>query len=114
MHELSVTENMVDMVLNEVENRNIKKVTTINLVIGELTGFVNDSIKFYFDILSENTPLQGAELKFKNVKAKFKCRKCGMTYNRSNFTFKCPNCGANGVLIENGKEFYIDSIDVEK
>ncbi|SNX53896.1 hydrogenase maturation nickel metallochaperone HypA [Thermoanaerobacterium sp. RBIITD] len=113
MHELSVTESIVNMVLNETKKRDIKKVTKINLVLGELTGFEEDSIKFYFDILSENTPLYGAVLNFKKIKAEFKCRKCGMIYNRSNFTFKCPNCGESGVLIEKGKELYIDSIDVE-
>ncbi|ADL67712.1 hydrogenase nickel insertion protein HypA [Thermoanaerobacterium thermosaccharolyticum DSM 571] len=113
MHELSITESIVNMVSDEVKKRNINKVTKINIVLGELTGFEEDSIKFYFDVLSEGTPLYGAILNFKRVKAEFKCRNCGMIYNRENFTFKCPYCGSSGVLIEKGKELYIDSIDVE-
>lgn len=113
MHELSITESIVNMVSDEAKKRNVNKVTKINIVLGELTGFEEDSIKFYFDVLSEGTPLYGAILNFKRVKAEFKCRNCGMIYNRENFTFKCPYCGSSGVLIEKGKELYIDSIDVE-
>lgn len=113
MHELSITESIVNMVSDEVKKQNINKVTKINIVLGELTGFEEDSIKFYFDVLSEGTPLYGAELNFKKIKAEFKCRNCGMIYNRSNFTFKCPYCGNSGVLIDKGKELYVESIDVE-
>ncbi|AFK85705.1 MULTISPECIES: hydrogenase maturation nickel metallochaperone HypA [Thermoanaerobacterium] len=113
MHELSITESIVNMVSDEAKKRNVNKVTKINIVLGELTGFEEESIRFYFEVLSEGTPLYGAKLDFKKVKAEFKCRSCGMIYNRGNFTFKCPYCGSSGVLIEKGKELYIDSIDVE-
>jgi len=108
-----VTQSLVDMVLEEAEKREVKKVTKVTVVIGELTGLESESIKFYFDILSENTVAEGAELTFKIIKAQFKCRQCGTIFERSNFTFNCPVCGGVGVLVNKGKEFYIESIEVE-
>lgn len=82
-------------------------------MIGELTGLESESIRFYFDVLSEDTVAKGAELVFKMIKAQFKCRQCGNIFERANFTFNCPVCGATGVLVDKGKEFYIESIEVE-
>lgn len=113
MHELSVTQSIVDLVLEEAEKRNVNKVTKVNIVIGELTGLEGESIRFYFDVLSENTVIHDAELNFTKVRAQFRCRKCGNIFERGNFTFNCPVCGAAGVLVDKGKEFYIDSIEVE-
>lgn len=113
MHELSVTQSMLNLVLEEAALRNVNKVTKVNLVIGELTGLDGESIKFYFDVLSENTIAHGAELNFTKVRAQFKCRECGNVFERDNFTFNCPICGAKGIMANKGKEFYIDSIEVE-
>jgi len=114
VHELSVTQGLVDMLIEEAEKRKVKKVTKVTVVIGELTGIESESVKFYFDILTENTVAEGAELNFKIIKAQFKCTECGNIFERSNFTFKCPVCGGQGVLMsKKGKEFYIESIEVE-
>ncbi|ADH61309.1 hydrogenase nickel insertion protein HypA [Thermoanaerobacter mathranii subsp. mathranii str. A3] len=113
MHELSVTQSLVDMVLEEAQKREIKKVTKVTIVIGELTGLESESIQFYFGVLSENTVAEGAELVFKKIKAQFKCGQCGNIFERVNFTFNCPVCGSTGVLVDKGKEFYIESIEVE-
>ncbi|MFV9567951.1 hydrogenase maturation nickel metallochaperone HypA [Thermoanaerobacter mathranii] len=113
MHELSVTQSLVDMVLEEAQKREIKKVTKVTIVIGELAGLESESIQFYFGVLSENTVAEGAELVFKKIKAQFKCGQCGNIFERVNFTFNCPVCGSTGVLVDKGKEFYIESIEVE-
>jgi len=113
VHELSVTQSLVDMVLEEAQKREIKKVTKVTIVIGELTGLESESIQFYFGVLSENTVAEGAELVFKKIKAQFKCGQCGNIFERVNFTFNCPVCGSTGVLVDKGKEFYIESIEVE-
>jgi len=113
VHELSVTQSLVDMVLEEAQKREIKKVTKVTIVIGELTGLESESIQFYFGVLSENTVAEGAELVFKKIKAQFKCGQCGNIFERVNFTFNCHVCGSTGVLVDKGKEFYIESIEVE-
>lgn len=113
MHELSVTQSLLNLVLEEAGLRNVSKITKVNLVIGELTGLEDESIRFYFDVLSENTIAHGAKLNFTKIKAQFRCRECGNIFERGNFTFNCPVCGAKGILVEKGKEFYIDSIEVE-
>ncbi len=113
MHELSVTEGLIRIVVEEAKNRNIKKVTRINLVIGELTSIIDDSVQFYYDILSKGTVAAGAVLSSRRIEAEFSCRACGNVYQRQSYSYSCPKCGGKGVITNKGQEFYIESIEVE-
>jgi len=67
MHELTITQTMLDIVLEQAKKASAKKVGAINLVIGELSGFVEESVRFYFDFLAKDTIAEGAALNFKPV-----------------------------------------------
>lgn len=113
MHEASVTEALVKMALGEADTRKAKKVTAINLVVGETTGYMKESLEFYFRIFTKGTLLAGAALNVTYVKPKIKCPKCGLLFERARFSFDCPNCGTPGTMTKIGSEFYIDTMDIE-
>jgi hydrogenase nickel incorporation protein HypA/HybF len=114
MHELSITHSILDIVKRHAEKAGAKRVTTITLVIGELTGFVDDSIQFYFDFLSKDTLSEGAQLVFERVEAKVQCHACGAVYAPPQTrVWVCPECEALGGEIVSGKEFSVASIEIE-
>lgn len=113
MHEYGVTQNIVNIVVKEADNNNANKINSITLVVGELSSIIGDSVQMYFDILSKDTPSEGAKLIFKRVKAQFECRQCNNLFERQNTDFECPKCGGLGKPTGIGKEFYIESIEVE-
>jgi hydrogenase nickel incorporation protein HypA/HybF len=113
MHELSITENMLDIVLEQAKQAGAKKVSAINLVIGELSGYAEESVRFYFDLMSRNTPAQGATLNFKSSPAQGRCRKCAQDFSLAQPDWTCPKCGANDLEITSGKELFVESIEVE-
>lgn len=113
MHEYAVTKYVLETVISEAEKFNISKITVVNIVIGDLSTFIDESIQMYFDILSENTPASGASLRFKRVPAKFKCNFCNKLFIKPKIGFDCPDCGNMGSITDFGKEFYIDSIEGE-
>lgn len=112
MHELSITEEILRIVSKHAENAQATKVTEIQLVIGELTSFIDDSIVFYFDILSPGTVAEGAALHFRRIKTRFRCRQCGEEFTPENRNWVCPSCQALGGDVVAGKEFYVESITV--
>ena len=59
MHELAITQSMLDLVLKEAEKAGAKEVRKINLVIGEMCGFVEECVQFYFDFLNKGTLAEG-------------------------------------------------------
>ena len=42
-----------------------------------------------------------------------KCDRCGRLFERKRFSFTCPYCGGDGSPTDIGKEFYIESVDLE-
>lgn len=113
MHELSVTEDILRIVKEHAENGGASQVTDIYLVIGELSSFVDDSIQFYFDMLSPDTIAEGATLHFERIKTRFRCRKCGHEFEPAERDWLCPKCHALGGDVIAGKEFYVDSIAIQ-
>lgn len=113
MHELPVTQSIINICSEEAEKNNAKKVSKINLKIGDLSGLVPDCIQYYFDIISENTIVQGAELVIEKVSVKMLCNKCGYQGAMNLETFDCPKCKSKDVKIVGGKEFYIDTMEVD-
>jgi hydrogenase nickel incorporation protein HypA/HybF len=113
MHELPVTQGMLSIALEHAAKAGAKKITAINLTIGEMSGIVDDSVQFYFDIVSQDTPAQGAVLNFDRVPALFRCRACGESFSLDSYQWACPHCGEWSVEIIAGREFYVNSIEVE-
>ena len=90
-----------------------EKVTKVKLVIGDYSGYVGDSVHMYFDLIAEGTLCEGAEVEIVHVKPKLKCPSCGCLFEKKMMSFACPQCGTDGEPTDIGKEFYIDSIEVE-
>lgn len=113
MHEYHIVEGMVKEILEKARNSNAKKITSVTLVLGDLAGFQEDSIRAYFDNLSKENLLEGVKLIIKPVKSKLKCENCGVVFEHNKSNFNCPKCRGLGVLINSGKEFYIDNIEID-
>jgi len=113
MHELGVTENIVSIALAKAGEAQANKVVKINLVVGELSGFVPDCIQFYFDSFSKDTIAQGAVLHFESVPAELRCRDCSAVFQPQDTLWACPKCAGRSVEISKGRELYIESLEVE-
>lgn len=113
MHELSLTQSILNIALSEAEKHGAKKVTEIKIVLGVLGGAVPECIQEYFDLISEGTAAQGAKLSFRVAEAEFTCLGCGAKFSRERITFKCPKCESPKVKITSGREFFVEAIDIE-
>lgn len=112
MHEYPVTLEIVRIAENTAREKG-GTVKAIHLVVGEDSGFIGESIQMYFDVISEGTLCEGALLTIKDIKPLMKCDSCGHLFERKRFSFTCPFCGGDGSPTDIGKEFYIESVDLE-
>ncbi len=64
MHEMAVTQSILDIAIKHAQQAGASRITHVNLVVGEMAGIVDDSVQFYFDFLSQDTIAHGAELIF--------------------------------------------------
>jgi hydrogenase nickel incorporation protein HypA/HybF len=114
MHELSITQSIMDIVLDQAKETGAKKVTKINLVIGEMSGVVSDCVQFYFDFLKKGNLTEEATLDFKLVPVELRCRDCQTVFQPGDSAWVCPNCGSTNPEVVRGQESYVESIEVEQ
>lgn len=113
MHELPVTESILDITLRHAEKADANRIVSVHLVIGELASIVDDSVQFYWEILTTGTPAEGSKLFFKRIETRLCCTNCNLQYVPTDNDFSCPDCGSFQVDIIAGKEFYVEAIDVD-
>jgi hydrogenase nickel incorporation protein HypA/HybF len=113
MHELSITESILEIVQRHASQAEAKHVTDIFLVIGQLSSIVDESINFYWDIIAENTIAMGAVLHFRRIPAQFLCRECKTVFPLQQDDYKCPACASSQFTIVAGREFFLEAINVE-
>jgi len=113
MHELAITQSMLDLVLEQAGEIGAKEVGRINLVIGEMCGVVDECVQFYFNFLSKGTIAEGAALSFTMVPTAVRCRGCNKSFELKEFDWTCPYCRGNSLEIIAGKELFVESIEVE-
>lgn len=113
MHELTVTESILEIALRHARKAGAARVTAVHLVVGDLSSIVDDSVQFYWDIVSEGTAAEGARLHFRRIPTELLCQQCKCQYRLSE-DLTCPNCGSSDIRIVSGQEFYLEAIDVEE
>lgn len=114
MHELAVTQSILDIALDHAERSGAARVTALNLVIGQLSSIVDDSVQFYWDIISQNTLCEGATLNFERIAAQMSCLDCGQTYTLTRGLEACPRCESLRVRVVAGDEFRLESMEIEE
>jgi hydrogenase nickel incorporation protein HypA/HybF len=115
VHELAVTQNILDIVLNEAKTAQADKVTKISLVLGELSGVVSDCVLFYFDFLRKGNAAEEATLDFRLVPVELRCRDCLTNFKpKEGSSWTCPNCQGTNFDLISGRECYVESIEVEQ
>ena len=113
MHELAITQSILDTSLEQAKAVRAMRISQINLVIGEMSTIVDDCVQFYFDFFSKDTIAEGAVLSFQRVPTKMQCHNCDTVFQLSESGWICPYCNRWDAEILSGQELYIDSIEVE-
>lgn len=111
---MAVTQSILDIALDHAGRCGAARVTALNLVIGQLSSIVDDSVQFYWDIISKDTLCEGAELHFERIPAQMNCLDCAHTYSLSSGLEACPSCGSFHIRVVAGDEFRLESIEVEE
>lgn len=114
MHELPATQGILATALETAEEAGGGRIVAIDLVIGEMSSMVDDSVQFYFDVLSRDTAAAGAVLRFRREPGEARCLECGHTYGaRPPLEPSCPACRVGIVRVSGGQQFFIESIEVD-
>ena len=110
MHELSILGEVVRIVEQSMAANNLKKVKTIVLQVGELSGVVPRFLEECYAAASYKTPLDGSTLDIEIIPALARCHACGKVFNIVENNSRCQSCRNEGFDILTGRDFFIKHI----
>jgi hydrogenase nickel incorporation protein HypA/HybF len=113
MHEQSIVESLLALALKNAEKAKARKILSIDLVVGDYTGVVDDAVSFYFGFLSRDTIAAGAKINYTHVPGQLRCRDCDLLFPLQKRDYRCPKCEGKRVEIVGGRELYIANMEVE-
>ncbi len=112
MHELPVTQSILDLTLAHAREAGARRVLAVNLVLGAASHESEDSLRFYWEMLSADTPAQGAPLRVRHAPAELRCLECAAVFS-AEAERACPTCLSPRVVLHSGDDLRVESIDVE-
>ena len=113
MHELSIANTILNIVINEKMIKNLPEINTIGLKIGALSGILPDALEFSFDAIKKDTPLANTQLEITEIPVSGICGSCNTKFQVSDLIFACPECHSTSIKVDQGQEMDIDYLEIE-
>jgi hydrogenase nickel incorporation protein HypA/HybF len=110
MHEMSITQSIVDICTEHAAGRRVLAVT---VEIGELSGVVAEAVEFCFQACTAETLLEGATLAIEQVAPAANCLDCGVESSIGSYFDPCPVCGSHRLTVVRGEELRVKELEVE-
>jgi len=112
MHELSIAQNIIEIVEERIPAHKRSRITAIVLRLGEFSGVVAETLVFSFGVIAPQKGMSGASLEIENVPLTGECGTCGKTSLLTYGVFECPVCRSRDVVIRTGQELQVVSISM--
>lgn len=114
MHELGLINYVVEEVSKIAEEQNVRKIHSVTLQFGEVSGIVTSYLHDYWVWYTKKFPLfDGAALKTEEIPAVTWCDDCRITYSTVKYGKICPHCGSARTWLLRGNEMMIKEVEVE-
>lgn len=113
MHELSIAEDIFEMVSQNVPIDELQYVRNVKVKIGEMSGLVADSLEFCYQAITSETKLKDSKLLIEHIPFVVSCNSC-----KNNFTNKtgiriCPTCSGLDTTVISGLELEVTEIELD-
>jgi len=113
MHEMGIVMQVVEIATASIpDSMKNARVERVNLKVGRLSAAVPASLRFCFEIITKDTPLEGAELRIKEIPVVAKCRECDTEWTITGPAFNCEKCRSGSIEIISGRELDIESVEI--
>lgn len=113
MHELSVTQNIVEIAVERAVQEGFNKVKSVSLEIGKMSGVMPEAVEFCYDLVTKGTIAEGSQLNIEIKEAVGYCKECRIRFNSEYMFYLCPECEGVDIEFISGKELKIKDMEVE-
>ena len=113
MHELAITQSILDISLPAAQAQHARRIRAIRLTMGPFSGVVPECVQMYLDVLAKGTIAEGAKIEARTLPLRVHCRACGQDSEIDRRRIACPFCGGVALQRLSGREFLVDSLEVD-
>lgn len=113
MHEMSLLENVLEILKENAVSQGYRRVKTVWLEIGKLSCVEPDALRFCFDIVMQGTLAEGAGLEIIQTEGRGECRECGQSAKLASLHEPCPVCGSARIEVIDGLTMRVKELEVE-
>lgn len=113
MHEMSLAENVLQIIEESARSQDFRRVRIVVLEIGRLSAVEPDAMRFCFDAVMRGTLAEGAELQIIETPGAGLCLACGACVAMEEQYGFCPACGSPRLQITAGNQMRVKDLAVE-
>jgi hydrogenase nickel incorporation protein HypA/HybF len=112
MHELSLMDSVLGLVLEQALLHRALRIEAITLRIGSLAGVEPEALRFAFEVVMAGTIAAGARLEIESVVAECFCGVCRQPFTANDGCCDCPDCGTISRELLRGRELELASLEL--
>ena len=113
MHELSLAQEIIDIVEKSLPSKEDIIVNSIKLKVGKLSNVLPESLLFCFDAIKNDSSLLNASLDICIIPLIGECKNCKLKSEIEPPFFYCPVCNSQNFEICGGTEIEIEEIEIK-
>lgn len=113
MHEMSLCESILQIIEQQAEPQQYRKVTAVWLEIGALSGVEIEAMRFSFDVVMQGTLADRARLEIISVPGQAWCLQCHENVVVQQRYDACPVCGGYQLQVNGGDQMRIKELEVQ-
>jgi hydrogenase nickel incorporation protein HypA/HybF len=113
MHEVSIAVAVCEEVTQRAAAENAKRIVSVRLRAGEMTGIVSDALRFAWEVVTEGTIAAGSQLEIERIPVQIHCKNCASVQAPvAANALICTYCGAPAYEIVRGRELEVTAMEI--
>ncbi len=113
MHELALSQGIVDLVCQQAAADGARRVRRVRIAVGVLSSVEPDAIEFCFDVVSRGTLAEGARLEIARPPGRARCIPCDAVVTVAGRDQPCPLCSERRWVLVGGDDLRVLELEVE-
>ena len=113
MHEMALTQSLVELIEEEGRKQGFSRVRVVRLEIGALGSVEPEALRFCFEAVARGAIVEGARLDIDVVPGEGWCLDCAKSVPMFERFGACPECGRHHVRVAAGDDMRVKELEVE-
>jgi len=113
MHELSIAQDILAIIKQNVPQKELQNIQSVNVKIGEMAGVVPESLEFCFQAIVSETEMKDAKLVIEKIPFVLVCNSCGKTSGNEFGIRICSHCSSPDTNVVSGLEMQVTEVELK-